>query len=587
MTIDIAQGDQAYSMLSNDAFLREWALLCEKCPWTTPSQGIGFVTTWYRVYRERFCPVILSEFSPEGEMVGLLTLAVSSDSLKLVVAGDLDAEYEVWLSDPDNGDAFIEKVMEKIRETFPTHSLVFEYLPPLTPVGWTASDRPWGGRCQLTCHDRPLLEAENAAEFLSRMRRKKEFRLKLNRLKKLGDVQCQWVTDPDEFAPIMDKIAVYHDFRHGAVHGRLRYEEDLLKNAFNLALIAVPDLFRLFVLKAGSKIIATRGVLCGKNSVHLFGHAQSPFYDRLSPGMLSLLLMSESLMKEGCPLLDLTPSPGRVTYKERFATTRDEVRILRVFPSRRALIRHKTMLRLESLARRVFSMIHIRTGAIKEFLQKMRGINIADAVCRRLAWPVRWLFRNIWHRCELQIYSYKAEDVIIDEQPHLMSKDSLSDLLAHLRNRPWHRKMFLSASLTHLRDGDHVYTYAEHGRLLHYGWVTEHQKEAFQPKVHQAAKFPPGSAVLGYFYTVPDARGRGLYQSSLRQILQDLAAIPGIHKIYILVLANNAPSRHTIEKVGFTYEYSLFERKILGKGKRWSSMKTVEPQRECSEGSVE
>jgi RimJ/RimL family protein N-acetyltransferase len=77
--------------------------------------------------------------------------------------------------------------------------------------------------------------------------------------------------------------------------------------------------------------------------------------------------------------------------------------------------------------------------------------------------------------------------------------------------------------------------------------------------------------VLYDFFTHPRMRGRGLYQQALYQILHDAVETPGIKKVYIMVLADNAPSRHVIEKVGFTYECSLFRQKRLGKTTTWST----------------
>lgn len=90
-------------------------------------------------------------------------------------------------------------------------------------------------------------------------------------------------------------------------------------------------------------------------------------------------------------------------------------------------------------------------------------------------------------------------------------------------------------------------------------------------EVGQILQLPPDSAVLYGFYTRQSARGRGYYHASLRQMVGDAARIPGTKHIWISVLADNGPSRHTIEKVGFTYRFSFFERRTLGRLRRWTN----------------
>ena len=83
MTVHMLHGDQAVTQLANKAFLERWQNLYENCPWATAFQSPGFVTTWFRVYGERFSPVILSDSSAEGQMNGLLMLGLSNDLPRL------------------------------------------------------------------------------------------------------------------------------------------------------------------------------------------------------------------------------------------------------------------------------------------------------------------------------------------------------------------------------------------------------------------------------------------------------------------------------------------------------------------------
>jgi len=110
--------------------------------------------------------------------------------------------------------------------------------------------------------------------------------------------------------------------------------------------------------------------------------------------------------------------------------------------------------------------------------------------------------------------------------------------------------------------------------LVHYGWLIERQRKSYISEVGHEIYLPPDSAVLTDYYTHPAARGQGLYRQSLKQMLHDAALIPGTKHIFIAVLANNRPSRHVIEKVGFTYQFSLFTKKVGGRARRWDNAPT-------------
>jgi hypothetical protein len=172
---------------------------------------------------------------------------------------------------------------------------------------------------------------------------------------------------------------------------------------------------------------------------------------------------------------------------------------------------------------------------------------------------------------EYRIYSFAPGDM--DHTPPTVAvlRDSLPDLLRYTPAEGWQSKQsFLSRSLARLESGEHVYTVSDGERLLHYGWLREHANKTFSTEVQQELPFPEGSAYLYDFYTFPYARGRALYQQSLRRILMDLRSHAEVKRAFIGVLADNGPSRHVIEKVGFTYEFSGFQKIRLGWARRWS-----------------
>ena len=123
-------------------------------------------------------------------------------------------------------------------------------------------------------------------------------------------------------------------------------------------------------------------------------------------------------------------------------------------------------------------------------------------------------------------------------------------------------------AVSRLEAGHHVYTRVENGRLVHWGWLAENPETGFMDEVHQKFEYPAGSAVVYDFFTRPEARGSGLYSSTIRQMMGDAAAAR-LDRIFVFVLADNDPSRRVIEKAGFRHTVSLFERILAGKARRW------------------
>ena len=82
---------------------------------------------------------------------------------------------------------------------------------------------------------------------------------------------------------------------------------------------------------------------------------------------------------------------------------------------------------------------------------------------------------------------------------------------------------------------------------------------------------PVGSVALYDFYSHPDFRGRGLYRATISHMLQQAFADEAIEYAYISVLADNVPSRHVIEKVGFEYQGSFFWQRRFGSERKWAS----------------
>ena len=81
------------------------------------------------------------------------------------------------------------------------------------------------------------------------------------------------------------------------------------------------------------------------------------------------------------------------------------------------------------------------------------------------------------------------------------------------------RRQFLSAALARIEEGQHVYTYADGGQLLHYGWLAEEPTDELKGRVLRGLCVPAKAALAFDLYTLPKARRRGLATSSVHAML--------------------------------------------------------------------
>src|SRR5262249_27793723 len=128
---------------------------------------------------------------------------------------------------------------------------------------------------------------------------------------------------------------------------------------------------------------------------------------------------------------------------------------------------------------------------------------------------------------------------------------------------------FLRQAEERLANGDHCYTRVEDGLLVHYGWLVDRKERTFMDEVRQWWTLPPGSAVVYDFFTHPRFRGRGLDASSLARMIGPAADFPGPAAIYVAARPDNGPPRRVIEKLGFVYDRSFYERRRLVDVGRW------------------
>ena len=564
MHVQCVGGAAADVLLADGEFRAQWSGLCERCPWATAYQTPEFALAWYSVYRARWTPLLLVARDSNGNLLGLLTLAVSPASDHVVVAGAHQAEYQAWVCQPDAGGIFPHFAIEALRREFPSAVLDFRYLPPGTPAAWVAGPY-WSRTCLLKVHPRPLLRLRDGTsvhESLKKCGNKRRVR----RLSQIGRLELRHVTDVREFETVFDTVIRYYDARRIAVNGSSPFSNDPLKRPFHLAMADVRGLLHVTVLRAGDQIVSAHVDVCRGRHVQLGLIAHNPALARHSPGKLHILLLAQSLMKDGYEQLDLTP--GGEPYKSRFANAWDEVHTLTVFPTVAARRVAAVRAGFAVGARAALKVIGATPAKAESVVARLTDF---DPVRARAA-ALSLARAGTYSRRETRFYRHAGGAIECPPSCVRCNRNSIEDLLVYQQvpGLP-SRRQFISSALARMENGEDLYTRAEGGRLVHFAWLAERPIEEFARAALPGFLRPEddGNAVIVEFFTLPDARGRGLATTSLWTMVRDAALAPTTKSVYVAVPADANVARRLVERVGFTHAFSVFERRWLGWSHRW------------------
>lgn len=530
--------------IENNNFMKKWKNLYLQCSWSTPYQSPEYVTTWFDSYKIKNQLIFVSLNKNIDEFSALLVLSISHEHPKKVsVAGAHQAEYQCWLEDPSHSGDFIMNAISLLyNKKILTSPFKIKYAPNNIKLN------------NLINHDLVIIEKHNKPIKLinkidvERSFKKKSNKSKINRLSKLGDLSFTKLTDHNEFCEHFESIIESYDLRQGSKNASFPFLIDNQKKEFHINLIKNhPEMMHITILKLNNKPISSHIGLIGKDQVHLSILSFSPFYSSYSPGKIHIMKLSRLLYDDN---KDFDLTPGNDPWKYRFSNHIDHVYEISFYGSKteKHIAIYKEQITKE-ISKKLKSL-NIKPSEIKNKIHKIRKININYIIEKIKKIPNK--------KVEMRIYRLHKEEICFNDKG-IMSINSIKDILMFEPEEIWQEKQsFSNSSLTRLENNNSFYSFSENNKLLHYGWLAKKQKKSIITEVNKPYTYPDNSAVLFDFYTSKSARGRGLYQSNIKQILGEITKDKDIDYIYILVESDNIASRHVIEKLGFTYIESLY-----------------------------
>jgi len=557
INVTISRGSAGAQLLEQPAFSAQWSELCERCAWSTSYQSPAFVGTWYRIYSGVFEPVIVIAQTAASALRGILCLAVSREDGRLVAAGEVQSEYQCWVSDAEAGNEFALQAVLAVRREFPEQVLEFRHLPPSVPLEWLTDPR-LRSRSVLTKKPRPLLRfAQMGSDSLNKTNNKKRFK----GLKKLGEMEFRRLTRASELEAVFHDFATCYDLRLGAMHAHEPFAQDPLKKAFHLELMKEPGLLHASILTVGDLLASMHVNVCDRKQLHLNLIAYNPLLGKHSPGKFHIHLLSQMLIAEGYKELDLTP--GGDPYKERFANAHDTAFVLSLHPTATSQLKTFIESRGDAWARRALGALQIFPARARDTLQSLRDSRIKDV------WPR--IRDQISSRRQIMIYVRPiTREMDRQETPGDFRRDAIEDLLAY---RPipggLSRKRFLLDALNRLEEGQHLYSCVRHNQLLYAGWVMERPSEVFVSRILPGFKLPAADALITGLNACGPAPESQLGSACLRAMFADLSGTKGIERTAMGVASgqNQIP---LLEEAGFSWETSLLTATIVGRVRRSS-----------------
>lgn len=560
INVELFHGETVSHLIESVFFCAKWQTLFDSCVWATSMQGVHFVKPWYKIYKDVYEPLIIKGFDEEKNLVGLLCLAIDRATKEIVIAGAQQCEYQTWLAANEYGDLFIERAMRILSEIYPTKSLSFVALAQGSPLSWASKDKNWGKQTHLRDIALPLLRIGDGS-YVEQSLQTPRNRSGISQMKRYGNIEFVQLHKAEELEAVFDEIKLYGDLRLSAFH-RVHPSSDPLKKSFYLQLMKA-ELLHVTLLKIDGRIASAHVNLHNRNQILMGMVTLSPFFAKFSPGKFHIFFLCQELLKQGILTLDLTPGGH---YKDRFTNDIENGHALTVFFNRPNYFRFKTKRRIIESTKTILEKINIDHKALNlirtSFSDKAKFFTLGKAT-KALFSRIK---RKLHDKREMRIYIYNVHKIPPLPGQNLMNRNSLEDLIKYEQFESYQPTIsqFHHEALKRIEKGRIIYTRVENDVLVHYGWLVEREEKSFVSEVEQELTLLSNSAVLYDFYSHPSARGKGLFQASLSQMLRDAVEIPYTAQIYISVLADNKPSRHVIEKVGFDYHLSLWLNKTLG-----------------------
>ncbi len=542
--------------------LARWEDLLAADPTGTLFQGPVWCLEWYRAYHERYQPRMLVVMCGDS-LVGLVPLAVERATGKLVFACGIMSDYRDVLALPQHKQTVVSELLQfYCAGKFPDPLRLGPMLPESNTVGLARTACNGVAKAYAISRTHPGWRwwpiDNSAAEFV----KKKSVRQAIKYYQGQGAVRLERIETVEAWHEFKHEFFDQHSLRQ-VYAGRPASFNDSMKQTFYEALIRNnPDTVHVVALRVADRIIAAHyGPI--RDGVLYWG---APSFDirefKRSPGLVLLALIMQDAERLGLRGIDLTI--GVEEYKRRFSNSHAELPTVEIYGGR--LPYYAQVLRDTAVTVAKMLVAKLRgpqgwdrtkayLGKMAEQAQRLPELGVKNSLVRitrrganAIGERAKWL-TLIATPADLQ----PAEPVLGAGESCSFNTDELRDLL-RWRGPSLETAREISARVQRapedLRKGRTLHTVLVNGRLACWGWSYWPQGPERIDVTQTELAFEPNSVSLYDFYTIPEFRGRRLYQALLTHILLTRFA-EHAERAYIMVQDTNVSSCKAIERVGF------------------------------------
>jgi CelD/BcsL family acetyltransferase involved in cellulose biosynthesis len=541
--------------------LDEWRQLAEDDPKSSLFQAPGWPLAWYRTSAASFAPFVI-EVRSDGRLVGLVPMSVERATGEFDFAGRSSADYRDILALPAHRGEVVAALVAAYR--------VGGYRNVLS-VGWMdpASDTP--ELLASVCREAGLPVTSRTHpcwRWFPPPPAKPNGHKFLNWYKKHGTVRFEVIQTMEQWQSFREEYFLHHSLRQLQT-GRGQAFDDPARRAFYDELFASPDVqSHVTAFYAGERLVAAHFGKVWRNVLHLGPPAIRLEDEQRSPAVVLLSWIIQNAESLGLAAFDMTI--GDTDFKRRLGNRRFELTTVDVYPSQRAFVKARAVRGTVESVKAVVT----RLGGASAW--KARVLPLAEragfalerlrerGVVRSIVLGAQALAHRVYERRVGLVFTVRP-GAFITHSPKLAPGESWEvhdnrpeDLLA------WNGASVGTAAIIgqvarnygRTRSANRtLHTVLVNGRLAGWGfsYVPETDCELTEtPGVR--LQFEAGAVSLYDFHTIPEFRGRRLYQALLAEIVRRRFA-EGAQVAYIAVLEANTASRVAIERVGFTVRY--------------------------------
>jgi len=545
--------------------LVSWESLAEDDPTTTCFQGPVWCMEWYRHYRESFRPLVLV-VTRGHKLVGLVSLAVEISTGRLAFAGDNMSDYRDVVAAAGYREMVVAELIRLYRDgSFPNSFRIGPTQPESETTRLLLSrsghaSGVWAVPRFDECW-RWWRSSDDPAEA-EKLIKKKHVKQHLNYYKRQGTVALERLGTYEDWQKIRQEFFDLHSLRQLYVRRPVSFNNPHKRALFDTLIRDYPSSVHLCALFVDDRLLAAHFGHLWRDVVYWTAPTYDVREDKHSPGSLLLAWLIKDSEAHGLRGIDLTL--GTEDFKRRFSNERVEVPSVDLYAqgwryyTRFARDKAVASARVgvgKVLGPRKWNDILERGEAVRAKVQKGRELGLkrsagraAQHVRRMIGEKTRGLFflatpadvREAAPRLEAE----ETCTIHRDEYGDLLKWEGASSEVASLIAS-------LVKELPELRrNGRTLHTILIADRLAGWGFSYWPREPAFITETQTTFEFEPESVMLYDFETIPEFRGRKLYQTLLSNILRERFA-EGAQRAYISCVETNHASRRAIERVGF------------------------------------